>query len=59
MKYKLSNMFEVSVKKIENGFLVMSNHPDQARIPQTFFANELEAYEFAALQIANIIEELK
>lgn len=59
MEYRLANNFEVDVKKIDNGFIVQVNNPDEPRLPQTFFANELEAYEFAAQQIANVIEALK
>lgn len=59
MEYKLSNNYEVHVNKIANGFVVMTSHPDKTGLPQTFFANELDAYEFAAQEISNIIEVLK
>lgn len=59
MKYKLINQYDISVEKIANGFVVVVQHPDESTSPQTFFADELEAYEFAALQLANVIEELK
>lgn len=59
MKYKLSNHYELTVQKIENGFLVRVNHPDNAGVPSHFFASEMEALEFAAAQLAKVIEELK
>lgn len=59
MEYKYSNSYDLTVKKIDNGFVVQTSNPDTAGVPQMFFADELEAYEFAALEIAKVIEELK
>lgn len=59
MEYKLIGQYDISVKKINNGFVVVVQNPDEVTSPQMFFADELEAYEFAALQISNVIEVLK
>lgn len=59
MEYKLIGQYDISVKKISNGFVVIVQNPDEATSPQTFFANELDAYEFAAHEISNVIEVLK
>ena len=57
LEYKLSSSFDVTVKKIENGYLVNYSHPDEPGVQTHYFDLELDAYDFAAKLFKKVIGE--
>ncbi len=59
MKYSLSRDYDITVRQIDNGFMVVISNPDSPNTTQMFFAAELDAYEYAAKILADVIEGIK